>query len=212
MYPIISPRPHTQVQVNDPYPLPTPHRASTTSLTPTRAHQRSKRDLPPPPDAPPEETTDRATSEPLPQHWTLMEPSPRPKKKQRQLQKEATKVVAAHTVPTTTAGDGTADPVPQRWTILEPSPRPTKQQRRQAYQPLIVETEGNGATEPRPQRWTILEDSPRPTAEAAHRTGRSEGSTSKSTHCSPDVRETEVPKRATATQQQEAEAAPLQPH
>jgi hypothetical protein len=55
MYPIFSPRPHTQVQVNDPCPLPMPHRASTTSLTPRRAHQRSKRDLPPPPDAPPRE-------------------------------------------------------------------------------------------------------------------------------------------------------------
>ena len=104
MYPIISPRPHTQVQANGSCPTPTTHRA----------------------------TTGCATPDPPPQHWNLMEPSPRPQKRQRQPQKRDTKVSTAHTAVNTT--EDNAEPVPQRWVAPEPSPRATKQQKRQTRQ------------------------------------------------------------------------------
>ena len=73
-----------------------------------------------------------------------MEPSPQPKKRQKQLkEQDATEVATGCTAPAAvTVGAETADPVPQRWVVLETTPRLTKQQKRRMRQ---ATTEGSTA-------------------------------------------------------------------
>ena len=93
------------------------------------------------------DTADAATmgvknTEPVPQRWVALEPSPRPAKQRRRHKKHDTAGTEATTFATAAAaGTVPAEPVPRRWVTLEGSPRPTKRQR-------TAQTEASSSTVP----------------------------------------------------------------
>ena len=87
-------------------------------------------------------TTKARTTEPVPQRWVALEPSPRPAKQRRRHTEHDTAGTEAITLATAAAaGTVPAEPVPRRWVTLEGSPRPTKRQR-------TAQTEASSSTLP----------------------------------------------------------------